>query len=83
MEDIITLKISSLCNIKQLTDTWALRRKLTLKEILIDCETYQRKEKASKDFDKLGLKPKESGVETTHFNAAGSGGMSGVKKQKF
>ena len=38
VEDIITLIISSHCNIKQLTDMWALRRNLTLKEILIDCE---------------------------------------------
>ena len=43
VEDIITLIISSRCNIKQLTDTWALRRKLTLKEILIDREAYQHK----------------------------------------
>ena len=74
--------ISSRCNIKQFTDTWALRRKLTLKEILIDCKAYQRKERASKDFDQLGLKSKESGVETTQVNAPGSGVMNGVKKQK-
>ena len=48
--------------------------------MLIDCEAYQRKERASKDFDQLGPKSKESGVETTQVNAAISGG--GVKSRK-
>ena len=84
VEDIITLIISSRCNIKQLTDMWVLRRNLTLKEILIDCEAYQRKEKASKDFDKLGQKSKELDGETQVNKAdiAGPSGMSGVKKQR-
>ena len=56
LDDIISLIISSRCNIKQLTDMWALRRNLTLKDILIDCEAYQRKEKAPKEFDKFGQK---------------------------
>ena len=80
VEDIISLIITSRCNIKQLTHTWALRRKLSLKAVLIDCEAYQRKELASKDFDQLIHKNKESGAETTQINAAMSGGV--VKKQK-
>ena len=63
---------------------WALRRNLTLKDIHIDCEAYQRKEKASKDFDKLGQKSKELDGETQVNKAdiAGPNGMSGVKKQR-
>ena len=63
---------------------WALQRTLTLKEILIDCEAYQRKENSSKDFDKLGQKSKESGVETqvNRVDMAGPSGMSGVMKQR-
>ena len=53
-----------------------------MNDVLLDCEAYQRKEKASKDFDQLNLKnkDKDSASEPTIVNAVMPGGTS--KKQK-